>query len=164
MAKSIHLYFDDTIMPLIRNRHQDLLSEASILILGSAGLHIDDEFSDMEAVIYLPDTIWKQNGVLQIELEECLAQTNPWKQEGMVNGSIISVHPLSWLLDGQGENILSGGGCVPWEKLSFESLLTIQENEIYADPQDRFGRFGNLPRRLIFSSDALSKRHMNWDF
>lgn len=140
MTKHIGQYFDETIMPLIYSRHSEILSEASIMILGSVGLHIDDEFSDMEAVLYLPDTIWKQNGVLQIELEECLAQTNPWRQEGMVNGSIISVHPLSWLLDFQGEKILSDGGCVPWGKLSFESLFTIQENLIYYDPQDRLGR------------------------
>ena len=74
MKKHIGQYFDETIMPLIFSRHSGILSEASIMILGSVGLHIDDEFSDMEAVLYLPDTIWKQNGVLQIELEECLAQ------------------------------------------------------------------------------------------
>lgn len=144
MAKDINRYFDKTIMPLIRNRHADILPEASIMFLGSVGLRIDDEFSDMEAVLYLPDTIWKQNGVLQIELEECLAETNPWKQDGMVNGSIISVHPLSWLLDYQGEKILSSNGCIKWEKLSFESLFTIQENLIYHDPQDRFGRLRRL--------------------
>ena len=136
MTKDIERYFGETIMPLISSRHSDILPEASIMILGSMGLNIDDEYSDMEAVIYLPDTIWKQNGVLQIELEECLAETNPWKQEGVVNGSIISVHPLSWLLDHWGGKILSNGGCIQWEELSFESLFTIQENLIYYDPKD----------------------------
>lgn len=144
MTKNIRQYFNETIMPLICSRHNDILPEASIMILGSVGLHIDDELSDMEAVIYLPDTIWKENGLLQIELEECLAKTNPWQQEGTVNGSIISVHPLSWLLDYQGEKILSNGGCIQWQKLSFESLFTIQENFIYYDPQDRFGRLRQL--------------------
>ena len=140
MEKNIQEYFGQTIMPLLRSRHSDILSEASIMILGSVGLHIEDEFSDMEAVLYLPDRIWKQNGALQIELEECLAKTNPWKQEGMVNGSIICVHPLSWMLDFQGEKMLSNGGDIQWEKLSFESLFTMQENLIYYDPQERFGR------------------------
>lgn len=139
MTKNITHYFDETIMPLIRSLHRDILPEASIMILGSVGLHIDDELSDMEAVIYLPDAIWKQNGILQIELEECLAETNPWKREGINNGSIISVHPLSWLLNFQGEKILTNGGNVEWDKLSFESLFTIQENLIYFDPQNRFG-------------------------
>ena len=67
MTKNIARYFDERIMPLIRSRHRDIVSEASIMILGSVGLHIDDAFSDMEAVLYLPDPIWKQNGVLQID-------------------------------------------------------------------------------------------------
>ena len=143
MTKNIARYFDERIMPLIRSRHRDIVSEASIMILGSVGLHIDDAFSDMEAVLYLPDPIWKQNGVLQIELEEVLKETNPWKQEGMVNGSIISVHPLSWMLEYQGEKILASG-CVNWGKLSFEALFTIQENVIYYDPEDRLGRLRRL--------------------
>ena len=143
MTKNIARYFDERIMPLIRSRHRDIVSEASIMILGSVGLHIDDAFSDMEAVLYLPDPIWKQNGVLQIELEEVLKETNPWKQEGMVNGSIISVHPLSWMLEYQGEKILASG-CVNWGKLSFEALFTIQENVIYYDPEDRLSRLRRL--------------------
>lgn len=62
MEKNIQEYFGQTIMPLLRSRHSDILSEASIMILGSVGLHIEDEFSDMEAVLYLPDRILKQNG------------------------------------------------------------------------------------------------------
>jgi hypothetical protein len=139
MTKKAIEYFDNIIMPLIRSRHSDILPEASMMILGSVGLGIDDELSDVEVVIYLPDEIWKQNGLLQITLDKCLAKTNLWTQEGSLNGSIICVHPLSWLLDNQGKKILANGGNVPWEKLSFESLFNMNENPIYYDPQDRLG-------------------------
>jgi hypothetical protein len=89
------------------------------MILGSVALGIDDELSDMEAVIYLSQPIWKQYGAeLQLDLNKCLSETNLWKQEG----SIISVQPLSWLLGGQGEDIILTNN-VPWENISIESLV-----------------------------------------
>lgn len=153
MIRDIAKYFDDIIMPLIHGKHADILPEASIMILGSVGLRIDDELSDMEAVIYLPDKIWKRNSLLQIELDKCLSQTNLWKQEG----SIICVHPLSWLLDYQGEKILANGGNVPWGKLSFESLFTMQENLIYYDPQERLGKLRKLTSSPKMPEDLWKK-------
>ena len=135
-------YFNSVIMPLIKNKHSDILSEASMMILGSVGLGIDDELSDVEAVIYLPDEIWKHSGMLQINLDKCVLETNLWKQ----GGSIICVHPLSWLLDGKGEKILADG-VVPWEELSFDSLnglFVLHNQPIWHDPQDRIGRLRKL--------------------
>ena len=140
--KSIN-YFNDIIMPLIREKHADILPDASMMILGSVGLGIDDEHSDVEAVIYLPDEIWKKNGMLQINLDKCVLETNLWKQ----GGSIICVHPLSWLLDGKGEKILEGGGDVPWEEISVDALyglFVLHNQPIWHDPQDRFGRLREL--------------------
>ena len=135
-------YFHNVVMPFVRDRHSEILPDTSVMILGSVGLGNDDELSDVEAVFYLPSEIWKQRGAwLQITLDECLQETNPWKQE---NGSILSVHPLSWLLDTQGENILSGDGIVPWEELSFESLFTIQTNPILHDPQNTLGQLREM--------------------
>ena len=50
-------------MPFIRAYHADIIDEMSFMIEGSVGLGIDDGFSDVEAAIYLPDDIWKQNGM-----------------------------------------------------------------------------------------------------
>ena len=139
--KSIN-YFNDIIMPLIREKHADILPNASMMILGSVGLGIDDELSDVEAVIYLPDDIWKQNGMLQINLDKRVLETNLWQQ----GGSIICVHPLSWLLDGKGEKILADG-VVPWGEISVDSLyglFVLHNQPVWYDPQDRFGRLRKL--------------------
>jgi len=124
-------YFDNVIMPIIHREHPHVYADMSIMILGSVGLGIDDEFSDMEAAIYLDDASWHKHGAwLQLSLNKCLADTNPWQKKG----SIISVYPVSWLLDGQANNIFSRRGNFFWEKVSIESLFTMQENLIYSDP------------------------------
>lgn len=154
--KSIN-YFDNIIMPLIRERHPDILHEMSFMILGSVGLGIDDELSDVEAAICIPDEIWKQNGLLQIELDKCLAETNLWKQDG----SVISVYPLSWLLDGQGKKILAGDN-IDWEKIEFDSLFGLHNQPIYYDPQDRLGKLRKMtaPEKMpeiLWKKALLSK-------
>lgn len=144
MRKRSIEYFDNIIMPLIRGRHSDILLEMSMRISGSVGQGNDDEYSDLDSEIYLPDDIWKWNGLLQIELDQCVAGTNLWKQDGALNGSMIAVHPLSWLLDYQAEKVLANGENVPWDKLKFETLFSIHEDFVYHDPQDRFGRLRRL--------------------
>ena len=134
--KSIN-YFNNTIMPLIRERYPDIFDEMSFYIHGSVGLGIDDEFSDVEACIHIPDELWKKRGgYLQIDLDKCLAETNLWKQ----GGSIICVHPLSWLYSSDIEKIISGEVDIPWSELSFESLFNMQNDPIWHDPKDRYGK------------------------
>ena len=140
--KSIN-YFNNIIMPFIREKHPDILDEMSFIIHGSVGLGIDDELSDVEAIIYLPDEIWKKNGMLQINLDKLLLETNLWQQ----GGSIICVHPLSWALDGgHGEKVLAGDN-IPWEEIQIEALyglFTLQNDPILYDPQDRIGRLQRM--------------------
>jgi len=139
--KSIN-YFNNIIMPLIREKHSDILDEMSFIIGGSVGLGIDDELSDLDAAIWLPDDIWKQNGLLQINLDKCLAETNVWNP----CGSGIQVYPLSWILDDKGEKILAGGD-VPWGKIPFDALyglFVLHNQPIWHDPQDRLGRLQRL--------------------
>ena len=158
--KSVN-YFNNIIMPLIREKHADILPEASMMISGSVGLGIDDELSDVEGAIYLPDEIWKNKGfMLQVNLDKCLLETNLWEQ----GGSGIQVYPLSWLLDRQGEKILANGN-VPWKKLQDDSLfgLFVLHNEpVWHDPQDRIGRLRKLtaPEKMpeILWKKALLKK------
>ena len=139
MTEKSRAYFNNIIMPFIQKQHPDVLNEMSFTVVGSVGLGVDDEYSDVEAIIYLPDEIWKQNGMLQINLDKLLLQTNLWKQ----SGSIICVHPMSWMLDGHGEKILAGGQ-VPWDKLQFESLFVIQNMPVLYDRKGRFAKLREL--------------------
>lgn len=135
-------YFSNIVMPFIRERHPDILDEMSLMIVGSVGLGIDDELSDMEAIIYLPDEIWKINGMLQINLDKLLLETNLWQQ----GGSIICVHPLSWVLDWQGEKILASG-VVPWTKIKNDSqygLFVLHNQPILHDKQGRLAKLREM--------------------
>ena len=130
MPPDVHTYFHETIIPTIMDKHPDVASEMSLMVLGSAGLGIADEASDLEAAVYLEDPLWKkQGGQLQLTLNECLYRTCPYKMEG----SVISVSPLSWLLDGHAKEFLERQEDLPWEKVSFEDLFTMQENLIVWD-------------------------------
>ena len=170
--KSIN-YFNNIIMPFIREKHSDILHEMSFQIEGSVGLGIDDEFSDVEAAIWLPDDIWKQNGMLQINLDKCLLETNLWQQ----GGSGIQVYPLSWILDGKGKKILESGN-VPWKKIPFDALyglFNLHNQPVWHDPQDRIGRLremtapekmpdilwkkGLLTKIKAFVSDGMQEIH-----
>lgn len=131
MSRNAVDYFENTIIPLIQAYFPDLLPEMDIMLLGSVGLGIDDEISDIEAAIYLEDSKWKAHGKgLQLLLNDCLARTNKWKSKG----SILCVHPVSWLLDGHSNKFLLNNDNyidnLPWEKVSFETLFTIQNNKI----------------------------------
>ena len=127
MSKNAMNYFENIIIPLIQANYPNIISDMDIMILGSVGLGIDDEISDIEASIYLDDAIWENQGKqLQLLLNDCLAKTNNWKREG----SILCVHPVSWLLDGSANKFLSNNDNLPWENISFETLFTMQKNTI----------------------------------
>jgi len=157
--KSIN-YFNNIVMPFIRKYHTDIIDEMSFTIEGSVGLGIDDDFSDVEAAIYLPDDIWKQNGMLQINLDKLVLETNLWRQKG----SGIQVYPLSWLLDGQGDKILTGSD-IAWEKIQFDSLFglfVLHNLPIWHDPQCRMKKLRELsaPDKMpeIFWKKLLHKK------
>lgn len=147
MKKSAIAYFDSQILPVLKRDWATLLPEMSIQILGSVGLGIDDARSDLEAVIYLPEALWRREGAgLQLAMDRCLRQYNPWQRAG----SILSVHPMGWALDGQGETLLARPEAFAWEEASIPSLFTLQENLIYADPSGRLTRLrqATAPARM----------------
>ena len=142
MTKKSINYFNKIIMPFINEHHADIMDDMSFTIEGSVGLGIDDEYSDVEAAIYLPDNVWKENGMLQINLDKLILKTNLWQQ----GGSGIQVYPLSWLLDRQGENILKGNE-IEWEKIQFDSLFglfNLHNDPIWHDPQNRLSKLRDL--------------------
>lgn len=137
----ISAYFDHVVMPMIHRKHPQLADQMSILILGSVGLGIDDALSDLEAGLYLDEPLWREQGSgLQLDLNLILEATNPWRKKG----SILCVHPSSWLLDGQMENLLSGRSEKAWDHISMEALFTLQENLIYHDPQGLLHRLREM--------------------
>ena len=127
MSNNALEYFNNIIIPHIKTTYPNLIPDIDIMILGSVGLGIDDESSDLEAAIYLDDDLWRSKGKqLQLSLNGCLSRTNKWKSKG----SILCVHPVSWLLDGNAIAFLTNDDNLPWENVSFETLYTLQKNTI----------------------------------
>lgn len=127
-------YFDTEITSMIKREYRELYPRLCILILGSVGLKIDDEYSDLEAAFYLSYSGWKEYGAsLQLSLNQALRDRNPWKKKG----SVLCVHPISWLLDGQAEQILKKQNKIQWNQIEIPSLFTMQHNQIYYDPEGK---------------------------
>ncbi len=132
MCHNIQEYFDDTIVPALTEKFPDVAAQMGLIVLGSQGLRTADEFSDLEAAVYLDDPLWREHGGhLQLLLNERLRATCPCRSEG----SVISVCPHSWLLDGHAHDFAGGRDTLPWEQVSIEDLFTVQQNLIVYDPK-----------------------------
>ncbi|MBE5961930.1 MAG: DUF4037 domain-containing protein [Lachnospiraceae bacterium] len=155
MKKDTVSYFDAEITSMIKKEYKELYPKLSILILGSAGLGIDDKFSDLEAAFYLNDSDWKESGAnLQLSLNEILRKHNPWQQKG----SVLCVHPISWLLDGQAESILSGKDDIHWDQIEISSLYTIQNNRIYYDPEGKLSTLRERTKAECYPNEQWKKK------
>ena len=145
MTQDIREYFDTTVIPLIARKHPDVVADMSIRLQGSVGLGLNDELSDMEAMVYLPENLWKaRGGQLQLTLIHCLtpfsAQSHrysecPGDPYSWIRGGHpeINVHPRSELLCGQAEKVFAEKTDVPWEKVSIEELHQLQSYPILRD-------------------------------
>lgn len=147
MSRDIKPYFEDVVLPLIATRMPHLVDQMTIQVLGSYGLGIADQHSDLDSAIYLDNTIWQQHGgQLQLLLETELPRFG--KDVGHPD---ICVWPIKWLgnllafLDPQTE--------APWEQVTVEDLHKVQENLLLRDPQEVFARL-----RQATHPD----RHPNW--
>jgi len=137
MAKDVSAYFEKTVIPLITDKHPDVAAEMTIKVMGSFGLGIADEFSDLDCIIYLDDPLWNaQGGHVQLLLETSLpafaADGHHWE---------MNVHPISWLRDlREFLNVVPENKAeLPWEELQIEDLHEVQNCLIVRDPKNIFG-------------------------
>jgi len=146
MARGIVTYFERETFPFIDAEFPDVSSHAAILIEGSVGLGLQDEWSDLDAVIYLADDLWKERGgQLQLALYHDVPPFCPqpvlycetpgdayaWPAFGHPE---ICVHPVSWLLDHHAEPFLSGAEELSWEGVGIEYLYALQHDLVVRDP------------------------------
>lgn len=157
-------YFEGKVVPLIAREHPELVSEMSIRVEGSVGLGVEDELSDLDVALFLPEKLWKERGgqlqlTLLHDLEPFIAHpSSVFSRDPLVwwnfRHSEICVHPLSMLLCGQAESVLAGERDVPWEEVAIEELLQLQIHPILRDGHGRLARLRELtavdryPQRL----------------
>jgi hypothetical protein len=127
----------------------------SLRVEGSFGFGLEDELSDVDVTLLLPDKLWKERGgqlqlTLLHKLEPFIAPhpssvgaypSSVLPRDPLVwwdlRHSEIVVHPLSQLLSGKAESVLAGESDVPWEEVAVEELLQLQIHPILRDGRGR---------------------------
>ena len=157
MKKDVTAYFEETVIPVIWDRHPDVASAMAIQIRGSYGLDIADEYSDLDAILWLDDPIWKEKGgKVQLTLENDFprfGRTDILSEHGHAE---VNVWPLSWL--GDRRLFLNDTSDMPWEQVPFEDLFEIQRNLILRDPQNLFRRLKEATQPDNFPEALCKKR------
>ena len=137
MQKDVTVYFEKTVFPLIAESYPEVSPEISIQIRGSYGLDIADEYSDLDAILWLDDPLWKaQGGQVQLMLEHDVPKFGPADILEEHGHAEVCVWPLSWL--GHRRGFLDDESEPPWEEVSFEEFYELQNNLVLRDPRGVF--------------------------
>ena len=184
MQRDVAAYFEQTVIPLIAAEYPQVASEMCTQVSGSYGLEVADGLSDLDAMIYLDDPLWRaQGGQVQLLVyrlppfaghfvAHCETPGDPFAWP-VFGHSEINVHPLSWLLDKQALAFLESTPDPPWGKVSIESLYELQTNLVLRDPQGIFRqlRQATAPERYpswlwkkLLISKLVELKGQPWDF
>ena len=153
MQRDIAEFFWDSILPVIGERHPNAAREMAVQVCGSYGLGVADEYSDLDATIWLDDPLWKEEGGnLQLTLANHVPRFVPEDGPHKNDHAEFVVWPLSWL--GDRKRLLDETSDSAWEKVDIEELFEIQTNLVLRDPHGLFQRLKeattpeNYPRAL----------------
>ena len=170
MATDIEAYFEKCVLPLIERTHPEAVSEMSVRIEGSVGLGVDDEYSDLDAMIFLPFDLWSRSGAsLQLSLIHSL---EPFRTQSKGSSESpgdpfswpvfghpeINVHPRNELIHGQAEDVLDGKTEVPWDEMDIEELHQIQSCTILNDSNQFLSRLKAKTAGTKFPKELWTKR------
>jgi hypothetical protein len=143
----------------------------SIRVEGSAGFGMNDELSDLEIMVYLPERVWKdRGGQLQLSLIHSLnrfgshsmphcefpGDPNLWHLYGHLE---INVHPRSELLCGEAESFVAGTGGIPWAKMDIEEPFGLQRYPIVRDAGRAFERIREATAPSCFTARVGHAAH-----
>jgi len=157
MSKDVTAYFEETLIPAIEHRHPEVASVMAIQIRGSYGLGIADKYSDLDAILWLDDAIWQEEGgKVQLTLENDVPRFTPLDISSEHGHAEVNVWPLSWL--GDRLRFVDDSADMPWEQVSFEDLFEIQKNLVLRDPQGLFQRRREVTRPENFPEVLWKKR------
>ena len=158
MSGHARAYLEKHIIRLIAERHPRVAAEMCVVIEGSPALELADEYSDLDAIIYLEDDLWyDEGGQVQLLLWREAEPFDPKAQRhcdfpGRPGNWVVyghpevCVHPVSWLLNGQAKRVLEGGD-VPWEEISPEALFKLHsETLVLRDPRGTIERLREATR------------------
>ena len=163
-------YFEQIVLPLVETCFPVLARKMSVLIEGSVGLGLHDEWSDLDAMIYLDDPLWlEQGGQLQLLMMHGLPVFSPrsephcafpgeprkWAVSGHPE---INVHPVSWLLDHHAQEFRALDGGPPWEAVGIEALYALQHDLVLRDPSGVLSQLRDATSEVRYPSWLWKKQ------
>jgi len=150
-------YFSETVIPTLEKRHPEVARHMAIQVRGSYGLGLADEHSDLDAIVWLDDPLWKrEGGQVQLTLLHDIPRLTPRELAAEHGHAEVNVWPLSWL--GARRKFLESTSEAPWEEVSFEELFELQHNLVVRDPERLFDRLRKATRPENYPAALWRKR------
>ncbi|MBT4498787.1 MAG: DUF4037 domain-containing protein [Gemmatimonadetes bacterium] len=135
MERDIRSHLEETIIPLIAEKYPEVAADMTIQVMGSYGLGLQDDISDLDVSIMLNDALWQsQGGHVQLLLNQ-LPRFAPREghDEFMVQ-RISALKPLTCFLQDKSDT--------PWNELtsdeSIERIYGVREQLVVRDPHEIF--------------------------
>jgi hypothetical protein len=145
-SEAIRAYVMETVYPMVAERYPRAAADMSVRVMGSCGLGVQDDLSDLEVSLLLSDDLWQsKGGHLQLLLCQ-LPQFAPRE------GQEFIVQPVSSL--GSLGCFLQDGTTVPWEDLSSDEnmvrIYCVREELVLRDPHGIYKKLRDAtdPRRV----------------
>jgi hypothetical protein len=185
MGRDVTRFFEDVVLPRIRQHCPKVLPHMSILVEGSVGLGWHDEWSDLELTIYLNDPLWAEHGgQLQLLMMHGLPRFSPHSEPhcsfpgdphrwDVAGHPEVNVHPVSWLLDHHAQEFLVADQDRPWEMVSIEALYALHNDLVLSDPESTLERLREATTEDCYPAGLWQKllihrlhdlKGVPWDF
>jgi len=128
----VRAWIVDTVIPLIEREFPDLAAEMSIVVCGSFAYGYYDQYSDLDAILVLPDdTPTEQAIALQARLAPLRFSPDYGHHE-------VGLRAFGHLLHGHANDFVQPGSSPPWEKVGVGSLYDVATGLVIHDGQRRF--------------------------
>lgn len=135
--RDIRSYLEGTIIPLIAEEFPEVAADMTIQVMGSYGLGLQDDISDLEVAILLSDALWQsQGGHVQLLLNQQPRFAPREGHDEFVVQRIPILEPLTCFLQ--------EGADIPWDALTsderMERIYGVREQLVARDPHGIFAR------------------------
>jgi len=145
--RDIKSYLEEAIIPLITEKFPEVAADMTIQVMGSYGLGIQDDISDLDVSIMLNNALWQsQGGQVQLLLNQLPRFAPRQGHDEFIVQRISALKPLTCFLQDESDT--------PWDELasdeSIERIYGAREQLVVRDPHEIFAkiRAATDPKRM----------------
>jgi len=145
--QDIRSYLEKIIIPLIAGKFPEVAADMTIQVMGSYGLGLQDDISDLDVSIMLNDALWQsRGGHVQLLLNQQPRFAPRQGHDEFIVQRISALKPLTCLLQDESD--------IPWDELAsdegIEHIHGIREQLVVRDPHNIFARIraATDPKRM----------------